>query len=121
MGVFIGVEDVGRAEFACCDDKSVGGLRLGELIDIGFDLLGLAAEVDRLADERAVQAGVWIIGADLEGLAADVTGHAGRVAEPKALIDFWIDPGFGPVPEPHTDKKRGIPGLAALIRDETVG
>src|SRR5262249_45327097 len=73
-----------------------------------------------LADERAVQTGVWIVGADLEGLAADVTGHAGRVAEPKALIDFRIDPSFSALPEPHTDKKRGIPGLSALIRDETV-
>ena len=43
-------------EFADGDDQPVGGLGAGELIDVGVDLLAVAAEIDGLPDEGPLDA-----------------------------------------------------------------
>src|SRR4029077_4950544 len=47
-------------------------------------------------------------------------GDAERRAQAKTLIDFWIDPKLGALPQPHAEICRGIPGCAALVRGEAV-
>lgn len=37
-----------------------------------------------------------------------------HIAEPKALIDFRIDPKFGPLPQSDTSVERDVCGLTAL-------
>ena len=70
VGVFVGIEDIDRAEFSDRDDQPVRGLRSGKLVESSIDFLDLATEVDGLPQERAVQTRVGISGADLVGFAA---------------------------------------------------
>ena len=120
VGIFVGVENIDDAEFADRDDQPVGGLRAAELIGTGFDFLGVAAEIDGLADERALHAQIWHWSADLIGLAAGKPGGAHRAAQAKTLIDFRIDPHLGALPQPHAEIGRGVPGLAPLVGIEAV-
>ena len=103
MRIFVGVEDVGDAEFPHRDDKAVGGLAPGKLIDAGIYLLRLAAEIDSLADECPVNAHVGIIGSYLVSFRARKPGDAERPAEPEPLIKLRIDPEFRPC---HSRKPR---------------
>jgi len=52
MGVLVGVEDIDHADFSNREDQPVRGLRSRKLVEPGVDLLLLAAEVDRLPQER---------------------------------------------------------------------
>ena len=79
--------------------QAIGSLRPGELIDVRFQLLRVAAEIDGLAHESALHADIRIIGADLVGFRAREAGDAVRVADAEALIDFWIEPEFGAFPQ----------------------
>src|ERR1019366_10802464 len=69
-------------------------------VEPSVDFLDLATEVDGLAQERPVHTRVGIIRTDLVRLAARESRNAYRSAQSKALIEFWIDPGFGALPEP---------------------
>ena len=121
MGIARGVEHIRDAEFSCRDDDAVGGLRTGKLVDVGVQLLGVAAEIDGLADEGAGNAEVRIAIADLVGLAAGKARQAERVAQAEALIDLGIDPQLRAVPEPPPEVERDVPGLARSIGIEAVG
>jgi hypothetical protein len=58
VGVFVGIEDVDDGEPSDCEHKAVRRAPIGELVDAGVDLLAFAAEIDGLADERALQSRV---------------------------------------------------------------
>ena len=94
--------------------QAVGGLRAGELRDVGLHLLRLAAQIDGLPHEITLQPPVWIASAELVGLAAWKSSRAVRVSETKALIDLGIEPGLGALPQTHAGEQRCIRGLAGL-------
>ena len=99
VGVFVGVEYVGDRETPDPQHQAIGSLRPGELIDVRFQLLRIAAEIDGLANESALHADIRVIGADLVGFRAREAGDAVRVADAEALIDFRIEPEFGAFPK----------------------
>jgi hypothetical protein len=82
--------------------------------DVGVELLRFAAEVDGLAHEGALHADVRIVRAELVGLPAGEAGHAVRVGEAVALIEFRIDPEFRALPQSHAGKQRRVRGFAPL-------
>ena len=92
MRVLISVEDIDGRELANGKDHPVGGLGASELVQIGIEFFGAAAEIDRLAQKDAREPGVRIPGADLIGLAARETGDTQRVGQTESLVDFRIDP-----------------------------
>jgi hypothetical protein len=53
-----GVEYVGNREAADGEYEPVGRARAGELVGVGVDLLGLAAEIDGLPQEPTLDAGI---------------------------------------------------------------
>ena len=120
MRILVGVEYVGDAEFPDRYDEVVGRLAAGKLVDGGVDFLGLAAEVDGLADEGSVQARVGIVGSHLVGFPAGIAGDAERLAEAKSLIDFRIGPQFRAVPQPQSQVCGGVDGLTSGVGMETV-
>src|SRR6202030_2698160 len=102
------------------DDEAAGGVGAGELILVGIDLLGFAAEIDGLAHEGALHPRIGYRGADLERSAARKAGDALGVAQANTLIDFGIDPELGAPPQFCADEIHGVPALAALVRIEAV-
>ena len=89
-------------------------LRTSKLIDVGIHFLSITAEINRLADEGALNARVRIAKAFLEGFGARKAGDAMHVAKPKALIDLRIDPQFGRLPQSDAGIERDVCDLAAL-------
>jgi hypothetical protein len=67
-------------------------LRPSELVEIRSNLLGVAAEIDRLPDEDALQAQIRGRGTDLVGLPVGKSRDAMSRGKPEALIDLRIDP-----------------------------
>jgi hypothetical protein len=114
VGVFVGVEHVGDREAPDPQHQAIGGLRAGELIDVRLQLLRVAAEIDGLAHESALHADIRIIGAEFVGFRTREAGDAVGVADPKALIDFRIEPEFGAFPESQTGEQRGVRRLSGL-------
>ena len=92
VGVGVGVEHVDDGKLAQGDDDMVGGLGAAELVQVGVDLLALAAEVDDLAHEQALQTVVGPGRADLVGLPAREARDPGGVGKPEALVDLGIGP-----------------------------
>ena len=92
MGVAVGIEDIDYRPFPHRHDHPIGGLPAGELVEPGLDVCYLAAEVNRLPDEEPGQLEIRGGGTDLVGFPAREARHAKRIGEPKALIDFWVDP-----------------------------
>ena len=118
--ILVGVKDVRRRKFSQRDDQPIGGLSATELIDVGVDCFAFSAEVDCLADEHAMQPRVGIDGADLVGFAARKPGGTDGAAETEALVDLWVEPKLGAVPQVQARIKRNVPGLSGLVRYETV-
>jgi hypothetical protein len=85
---------------------------LREQVDVGVDLLYLAAEIDGLSNEISVRACVWIVEAKLVGLAAREPSGAVHVCETMALINFRIDPKLGSLPQSQADEHRNVKGFA---------
>ena len=100
--------------------SAVGGLRAGELIEVGDHLLGFAAEIDRLPDESPLNARVRNRSSDLERGPAREAGDALGVAQPESLTNLRIDPKFGAPPQLEPGSKRNIRSLAPGIRSEAV-
>ena len=73
-------------------DKAVGRLAPGKLIDAGINLLRLAAKIDGLTDECALQSRIGIGKADLISFTARKSGDSERVANAEPLIDFRVQP-----------------------------
>jgi len=115
VSVFDGVEHVRNAEFPGREDQSIGGLLPGELVDVGFQLLACAAEVDGLADEGAGDPHIGIVGADLVGFPARKARDADGVRESEALVDFRVEPQFCALPKLQPGIKGGVPGLATRV------
>src|SRR5580704_71125 len=120
VGVFVGVENVGDAEFTDGEHQAVRRLRAAELVGRSIHLFRIAAEIDGLADEILGNSRIGHRGADLVGLAARESGDAQRRAQAETLIDLRIDPKLGALPQAHADKRGGVPGLAALVGREAV-
>ena len=100
VGIFVGIEYVDDGELADPQDQTVRCIRLRKQVDVGVDLLRLAAEVDGLPDEIALRARVRIVEAELVGFAAREAGYAVRVAKTMALIDLGVEPEFRALPQP---------------------
>ncbi len=116
------VEHVGHREFSEGDDNAIAGLAPAKLVQVGVDVLDVAAEVDGLAEEEARQLGIGRRLADLVGLTARKAGNAERIAEPETLVELAIDPGLAAVPQPSTEIDCDVRRLvAAAPRIETVG
>ena len=116
VGVFVGVEYVGDKISAHSQNQTVLSIRLRKQVDVGIDLLCLAAEIDRLSDEIAVRARVWIVEAKLVGLAAREPGDAVGVCKTVALINLWIDPKLGSLPQPQAERTAKCQRFRALRR-----
>src|SRR4029077_11146139 len=86
----------------------------------GCDAFSLAAEVDHLTEKEPGHTDIGNTGAALVGLSAGRSRDTDTVAEPEPLIDLRVEPELGSFPETHTRIQGDIPGLARLIRYETV-
>ena len=95
-------------------DEAVRRLRAGELVRVGLDFLALAAEIDGLAHEIALEARVRRCGAELVGFAVGIPGEAVRIADAEALVDLRVDPQFRASPQTKTGIERGVGNLAGL-------
>ena len=120
MRIPVGIEDVGHAELAERDHQPIRCLRSCELVDTRFNLLLLAAEVDRLPQEQARDPGIGRRVADLVGLSAWESSSAERTAQSEALVYLRVHPQFRAVPEPRAGVEGHVPGLTALVGDEAV-
>src|SRR5215475_11737184 len=118
--IFVGVENIGDIELSNSNNQPVGGLLPGESIEVGVDVFAVASKIDRLPHEHALHASVGEGCAELVGFAARKTRRAERVAEPKALLDFRVDPEFRTGPELQSCVEREVPGLATLVRNKAV-
>ena len=114
MRVCIGVEDIDDGVFADREHQAIGGLRAAELIEVGFELLRLTAQIYGLAQKSALDQHIRLRPADLVGFAAGVSRHPKGVAEPEALVDLRIDPDFGAPPRPDTGIECGIDRFSAI-------
>ena len=103
MGISVGVENVADRELADGQHEAIRRLRAAELIDVVFQLLGRAAEPDGLPDEGAVHPGVGVGVAKFVGFAAGKSGQTERVAQPKTLVDFRVEPEFRALPQPQAE------------------
>src|SRR5882724_383483 len=112
--VSVGVENVVGAKPSHRQYEPVRVARTGKLIDVGIDLLDLAAEIDGLTKKGALNPCIGIRRAKLVGFAAQKAGGAVGVAETEALIDLGIGPELGALPELHPGKERGVECLASL-------
>src|SRR5262249_40493907 len=118
--IFIGIEYVVHREFADGEDEPVRRHCTAKLICRRIHLLAVAAEIDGLSAESARNAGIGYRLAFFERCAARKPGNAGCRIEAKTLIDFRIDPQFSALPQPHAEKRGGVPGFAPLVGDEAV-
>jgi len=80
VSVFVSIEDVDDRVFADRKHEAVYGLRAAELIQVGFELFGFAAEIDSLAKETALNQYVRRRFAALVSFAAGISRHAKGVA-----------------------------------------
>jgi hypothetical protein len=113
VGVSVGIEDVDDAEAARGQHQAVGAARSAEPIEIVVDLFSVAAEIDGLAQEGALHAGIGRGGAELVGLGAGKARRAMGIVEAKALIDFGIGPELGPRPQFDASGEREVKSLAS--------
>src|SRR5262249_30067632 len=120
MRVFIIVEDIGDVEFSNCNDHPVSGLLPREPVDVIVDFFAFAAEVYGLPHEHALNSSVGEGRDELVGFAAGKARYAERTAEPKALLNFRIDPEFRARPELQPGVEREIPGFATLVGNKAV-
>ena len=56
LRVFVEVEDVTDGELSCGEHHVIGGVGCGEFVEIRIDFLNFAAKIDRLLEERALDA-----------------------------------------------------------------
>lgn len=119
--ILIGVEHVRDRELSDGQDQAIGSLRAGELVDVGIDLLGLSAEIERLAEEGARNAGVGRCAPYLVSFAAREAGHAKGRAQTEALVDLRIGPELSASPGPKAGVEGHVPRLPGLVRNEAVG
>jgi len=98
MRVFVSVENVDDRIFANRKHQPVGHLGAAELIEVGFELFDIAAQIHGLAEETSLDEKVRRRLAEFVGFAAGIAGDAKGVAEPEPLVDLWIDPDFGARP-----------------------
>ena len=115
VGIFIGVEHVADAHLADRDDDAVGGLFARELVHVRIDLLGLAAEIDGLAHNDAVDLRIGRALADLGALRVGEGVDAEGVAEAKALVELGVDPEFGALPQPCAEVGGDVGRLVAPL------
>ena len=112
--IFICIEYVEDVELTYRKHQAVCRRRAGELIEVGINLLGVAAEIDRLPDEIALQTRVGISRPDLKSLTARKSGYSVCIREAEALIELRTDPQLGTLPQSYADVEDGVPGFAAL-------
>jgi hypothetical protein len=88
-------------EFADGQYQTVGGFGAAELVQVGIEPFGLAAQIDRLAEEGPRHRIVRRRFADLVGFAADEACHTGCIAETEVLVYLRVvrwSRSFGQVP-----------------------
>ena len=95
---FVGVEDIGHRKLSIRQHHSVCSLRATQLIEVWIELLGLTAQIDRLAENATRHLVVRRILADFVRFTAGIARHAKGVAETESLVDLWIDPDFRALP-----------------------
>jgi len=112
--IVVGVEKIGRREFAGGhgDARDIGLGR--ELVRSGRDRLLRAAEAESLAQEEPRDIDLRIVVAALLRLAIDETGDAFGPAQPEALVEFGVDIEFAAGPRQAAADEQGAgPGFAA--------
>src|SRR5580658_11230417 len=102
MGVAVRIEEIDDGVFPDREHQPIGALRPRKLVQVGTEPLRLSRQIDRLAEERALNQRVGMHLSDLVRLATGISGDTECVAESEALVDFRIDPEFRarPWPEP---------------------
>jgi hypothetical protein len=87
-------------------------LRARKLVDAGLYFLSLAAEIDGLPQEHSWQPRIGNREPNLVGLSACKSGNAERAGKSEALVDLWVDPELGALPQP----KPGTLSANSLVR-----
>ena len=94
--------------------QPIGGAHSLELSEIVVDVFGLAAEIDGLPQEGALQPRIGCGRTELVGFRARKAGDAVGIVQTKALVDFWIGPEFRALPQLDAGGERDVEGLLGL-------
>jgi hypothetical protein len=98
--IAVGVEDIDRRELADGYGHVVGRLCSPELIGARAERPGLAAKVETLPEEEAVQTEVRLCLADLVGFPTREAGYTEGGVKTEALVDLGIDAKRAAIPKP---------------------